>query len=117
MTLDPAARAADAASRAAPAAGEALPSADASSAAAASDSAGSSAAAAALGSSQQAWAASGHFAETLPNAQEWLAQHGEVHTPPGFASLALSLLTLAVLSALICNVYAPERLYFFSLGY
>ena len=27
---------------------------------------------------QQVWASSGHSASALPNAQEWLAQHGEV---------------------------------------
>ena len=82
MILDPAARAPTGPSRAAPGASEAAPSVERSSrAAAASDTAGSSAAAAAFGSSQQGWAASGHFAETLPNAQKWLAQHGEVHTP------------------------------------
>ena len=80
MPLDSAAHAADAASSAAPAVSEAPASVEASGAAAASDIAGSSAAAAALGSSQQDWAASGHFAETLPSAQEWLVQHGEVRT-------------------------------------
>ena len=31
---------------------------------------------------QQVWAASGHAVSALPNAQEWLAQHGEVRLPP-----------------------------------
>lgn len=117
MTLNPAARAAEGPSRAAPAASEASPSVDASGAAAASDTAGSSAAAAALGSAQQAWAASGHFAETLPNAQEWLAQHGEVRRP----HLALHHMHCQAHACgdhgPMCPAYAPESFAHPLIGY